>query len=142
LEVNGSIGPDQNGVYDLDRRAENSEICISPDRQLRRNITISNSSPEISFIETDNSNYQYNITTDDATFAVVNATTGLTGLSIDANAMSILPEDQELQDVQLLSCWYFSCAGTITGTGLTATSFTSAGVVTNNASAFFHQVHN
>ncbi len=86
LEVNGSIGPDQNGVYDLGSPTKQfRNLYITGQTTSGGNITISNDAPEISFIETDNSNYQYNITTDNSTFKVTNATTGQDNLVINAN---------------------------------------------------------
>src|SRR6185369_3893640 len=109
LEVAGSIGPNQDAVFDLGSPAKQyRNLYLSGQTTSGGNITISNAAPEISFIETDNSNYQYNVVTDNGIFSINNFTTGGTVLSSNGTTGNV------------------DIAGGSTGTGCTIINATGA----------------
>ncbi len=117
LEVHGSIGPDANGVYDLGSPGmEFRNLYITGQTTSGGNITISNPAPEIAFIDTDNSNYQYNIITDNSTFSLLNTTTGQSDMVVNANGDIDFAGGQSSTGCTVTNATGdLTCTGTISG---------------------------
>ncbi len=85
LEVHGSIGPDQNAVYDLGSPTKQyRNLYLTGQTTSGGNITISNTSPTIDFIDTTPGDH-YAIAVNNSQFSLNNVTTGDTALVVDAN---------------------------------------------------------
>ena len=132
LEVHGSIGPDENGVFDLGsptRKFRN--LYITGQTTSGGNITISNPAPEITFIETNNGNYTYNISTTNDTYSVTNGTTNTTGFAIDSNGDIQLAGGSGATGCTVTAAsGDFSCAGSINGATITNGNLSNIGNVT------------
>jgi hypothetical protein len=85
LEVAGSIGPDQDGVYDLGSPTRQyRDLYLTGQTTSGGNITIANADPMISLVDTDLGGNRYDIALDLTDFSIANSTTGDVGLLIDA----------------------------------------------------------
>ena len=117
LEVAGSIGPNQDSLYDLG----------SPTRQYRNlylagqttsggNITIANDAPSITFVETDNSNYQFSLNTDNQQFVIRNNTNGTDDIVASSSGDIILAGGVSSTGCTIEnSTGDLACTGNITG---------------------------
>ena len=77
LEVAGSIGPNQDAAYDLGSPTmQYRNLYLSGQTTSGGNITIANTAPSISFVETDNGNNQFSIQTNNMQFLITNVSTG------------------------------------------------------------------
>ncbi|HWY78770.1 MAG TPA: hypothetical protein VNW29_00260, partial [Candidatus Sulfotelmatobacter sp.] len=86
LEVHGSIGPDQNAVYDLGSPTKQyRNLYLTGQTTSGGNITIANPSPTITFTDTDPGQNQYVVNVDNSQYTITNTSTGQVGLLIDAS---------------------------------------------------------
>ncbi|MGE5042205.1 MAG: beta strand repeat-containing protein, partial [Candidatus Levyibacteriota bacterium] len=86
LEVHGSIGPDQNNLYDLGSPTKQyRNLYLTGQTTSGGNITIANTSPTIFLIDTDPGQNQYTINVDNSQFTITNSTTGANALTAEAN---------------------------------------------------------
>ncbi|MGI8419437.1 MAG: MerR family transcriptional regulator, partial [Candidatus Levyibacteriota bacterium] len=140
LEVHGSIGPDVNNVYDLGSPTKQyRNLYLTGQTTSGGNITIANASPAINFIETDNSNYQFSIATDNSQFAIINNTNGTNDLVINNNGDVLLAGGSASTGCTITNAnGNLACSGggtfsgnVIAGTGLSLTS----GVLNLNATS-------
>lgn len=86
LEVGGSIGPNQNAVFDLGSPTmQYRNLYLTDQTTSGGDITIANSSPKIYFVDTTPTENQYLLNADHSQFTITNNTTGANALTVNAN---------------------------------------------------------
>jgi hypothetical protein len=131
LEVAGSIGPNLDSTYDLGSPTRQyRNLYLSGQTTSGGNITIANDAPSISFVETDNSNYQFSINTDGGQFVIQNATNGTNDFVSDSSGNIALAGG-----VSATGCTITNSNGNLACTGdITGTSNGTVGYWSRNAS--------
>ena len=86
LEVAGSIGPSQNGVYDLGSPTmQYRNLYLTGQTTSGGNITIANPSPTITFVDTSSGEDQYLVNVNNSQFTIKNNSTGQNDLVINGD---------------------------------------------------------
>jgi len=125
LEVAGSIGPDQNGVYDLGTPTKQyRNLYLTGQTTSGGNITIANNSPTIIFSDTDVGENAFILNVDASTLTLTNNTTGQNALTVSPNGdLSFAGGSSATGCTITNSTGSLSCSGTGTfGSTLSATS--------------------
>jgi len=118
LEVAGSIGPNQNAVYDLGSPTmQYRNLYLTGQTTSGGNITIANPAPAIFFVETDNSNYQFSVNTNNSQFVVRNDTNGTNDIVASSSGdISLAGGVGDTGCTVTNSNGNIACSGNITGT--------------------------
>ncbi|MBI5465774.1 MAG: hypothetical protein HY974_00625, partial [Candidatus Kerfeldbacteria bacterium] len=137
LEVAGSIGPNQDGIYDLGSPTKQyRNLYLTGQTTSGGNITISNSSPSISFIDTDAGQDQYGILVNGSIFSITNNTTGATALAISSNGNVDLAGGSGATGCTIADAsGNLNCSGNLTLSGLTTNGvvYATGGVLGSEA---------
>ncbi|HSW96636.1 MAG TPA: MerR family transcriptional regulator [Candidatus Saccharimonadales bacterium] len=139
LEVHGSIGPDQNGVYDLGSPTQQyRNLYLTGQTTSGGSITIANPNPSITFTDTDLGQNQYIVSVDNSQFSLQNSSTGNTALVINANGDVDLAGGSTSTGCTVInSTGGLNCAGTVVTTGgLTIAGTAAFSGLTNNGPVY------
>ncbi|HVZ11493.1 MAG TPA: MerR family transcriptional regulator, partial [Patescibacteria group bacterium] len=124
LEVDGSIGPAVDAVYDLGSPTRRyRDLYITGTTTSGGDITIANSSPKIYFIDTDVGQDQYLVNVDNSQFTLTNNSTGAQALAVLSNGDVLLASGSAST-----GCTIADATGNLTCSGNITTANTSGTV--------------